>query len=189
MRKIDIGTVKRTLAGEKICGDDLAVIETEYRIIAALADGLGHGEKAAEASAAFCDFVKKNPSMSAIDIVVNSQKSLAGTRGAAAAVCVINPHSGSMQFCGVGNVELVCAGSSKIRPISTPGILGRNVRKTLQFDYSLSSGDVIAIFSDGISNRFSLETYAKLGAKEMAETILKNHGKTHDDASCIVIKF
>ena len=78
---------------------------------------------------------------------------------------------------------------NSIRPVCTPGIIGRPIRKVVEFSYELASGDLIAIYSDGISSRFDLKEYRTLPAQECADLILRNHGKYHDDATVLTIRY
>jgi len=76
-----------------------------------------------------------------------------------------------------------------VRPVSCAGVVGHNLRKVLPFCYRLCPGDVIVLLSDGVSCRFDLGDYVQLPAPSMAEAIVCDHGKEHDDASCMVVRF
>ncbi|MCP4675930.1 MAG: SpoIIE family protein phosphatase [Deltaproteobacteria bacterium] len=158
-------------------------------MVAALADGLGHGPMAEEASLAFCEYVKAHPTDDLEDIIRDAGTAIAKTRGVAAAVVRIDLEKQSISFAGIGNIELQSVSKQPIRPVCTPGIIGRPLRKVVQFDYELNLGDLLAMYSDGISSRFSLSEYRYNEVQAVADTILANHGKAHDDATCIVFRF
>jgi hypothetical protein len=43
--------------------------------------------------------------------------------------------------------------------------------------------------TDGISSRARLDAYRHLDAQNMADALLRDHAKDHDDASCVVIHY
>ena len=162
--------------------------ELSNHIIFAVADGLGHGVEAAEASRAFCDFISKSVDEDIPELFGRASKAISSTRGAAAAIVRIDRETGILSFVGIGNIELQALSRKPIRPVCTPGIVGRPLRTVKQYDYSISSGDVIVLYSDGISSRLTLSNYRNLTPQEMADAILKDHGKYHDDATVLVVK-
>ena len=54
----------------------------------------------------------------------------------------------------------------------------------------LASGDLLVMFTDGISSRFDLSKIeaASEGPQALADYLLSNHAKEHDDAGCVVIR-
>lgn len=184
---LEIGAVQRPIRNEKVCGDAFVVLRN-HEITIALADGLGHGPKAAEAAIAFCEYVEAHASRSLEEILIGATADLSDTRGAAAALVRIGSQHRELSFAGIGNIELQAVSKIPIRPACTPGIVGRPLRKVLKFDYELSPGDLLAIYSDGISSRFRLDSYRHLDAQGTAEAILADHGKQHDDATCVVVR-
>ena len=92
-----------------------------------------------------------------------------------------------MQHAGVGNVDLRALSATRIHPISYPGVVGGRFRRVMSTEFLLQEGDVITLFSDGISSRLDLQELPRRDAQVLAETILQRHGKDHDDASCAVV--
>jgi hypothetical protein len=113
---------------------------------------------------------------------------LAGTRGAVAALALVSFESNELSFSGIGNVEFQAVSREPIRPVSLPGIVGRRVRKTKRFDYAIHPGDFFVLHSDGISSRFDARLYRELAPQVAADRILQAHGKTTDDATCVVFR-
>lgn len=178
---------QRPARGEKICGDTYLVVRGPTTIVA-LADGLGHGPIAAEASVAFCDYVGREADRSAEQILRGATSAISKTRGAAAALLHIDEEAGRLVFAGVGNIELQAVSRVPIRPVCTPGIVGRPLRKVVAYRYDLSPGDLLALYSDGISSRLDLKEFQRLEPQQVADSILERHGKHHDDATIVVIK-
>jgi serine/threonine protein phosphatase PrpC len=186
---MQIDIAKRPMLGQNVSGDLVTVIRGSDRdVLVVVADGLGHGEKAQEAAEAFCAFAELNAGAPLEAIMRDGSRAISATRGAAAALIRIDRGGTRLTFCGVGNIELQATSAEAIRPVCMPGIVGRPLRKVLAFDYPLREGDLLVAHTDGISSRFRLEDYARLPTAEAAARILAEHGKGHDDATCVAIR-
>jgi serine/threonine protein phosphatase PrpC len=62
------------------------------------------------------------------------------------------------------------------------------MRKVLATSHKLHNGDLLVLFTDGISSRFVLEHFRALEAQPLADSLLAAHAKAHDDASCVVLR-
>jgi len=178
---------QRPCRGETICGDAFTEIR-EPGLLVALADGLGHGPLANEASEAFCAHVRRNTGQRLEQLMHGATRAIAGTRGAAAAVMRIDEDAGQLSFAGVGNVELQSVSQVPIRPVCTPGIVGRPLRKVVTYRYEIQPGDLLVMYSDGISSRFDLKKFKRFEPQEIVDQLLEEHGKHHDDATVLAVK-
>jgi hypothetical protein len=154
-----------------------------------VADGLGHGPGAAEAAQAFCQYVKRHAAVGLEEILRGAHDAMARTRGAAVMVLRVILDTGWLRVSGIGNIDLLALSQATIKPVCVPGILGRRLRKTRLFEYQLSRGDLIAVYSDGVSHRFDLARYQHLEVAEIATTIVEDYGKQQDDATCLVMRY
>jgi hypothetical protein len=184
---LTICAAQRPYAGETVCGDAYSVVDGERTLIA-LADGLGHGPAAAEAANAFCRFAAERPSTGLRALMTLASDEIAKTRGAAAALLRIDLPRGELEFAGVGNIEVRAVSREPIKPVSVAGIVGRRMRKVRVFGYPVHRGDLLIAFTDGISSRLSLTDYAELDEQSLADRVMADHGKLHDDATCVVIR-
>jgi len=117
-------------------------------------------------------------------------QTISHSRGTAIIIIRINTVSHEMTYIGVGNVEMQSISQGSIRPVNIPGIVGRRInRRVRTSSYKLNKGDILTIFTDGISSHFDLEEYSGLDAQTLAETILVKHSKDHDDATCVTIRY
>ena len=182
-----ICTAQRPYLGETVCGDAFTVVRNRKTLIA-LADGLGHGPAAAEAANDFCRLAEQEHERDLSELMHLATEELVKTRGAAAALIRIDLVERRVEFVGVGNIELQAVSKEPIKPISAAGIVGRRIRKIHAFSYPIHRGDLLATYTDGISSRFSLEDYSKLDEQQLADKLLSEHGKLHDDATCVVIR-
>jgi len=185
---IAVEIAQRAKLNENVCGDVAAVTRKPSGVLVAVADGLGHGEFAYEAARTFCDFARHHAEDPIESIMSEATRVMAKTRGAAAALININEDQKILEFVGIGNIELRGVSKEKIAPVSMPGIVGTALRRLRSFRYKLHGNDLFVIFSDGISSRFGLDDYRGLREKEIAERILRELGKPHDDATCVVIR-
>lgn len=183
---MEVGSFQIPARGEQLCGDALLVKEDPPALIA-LADGLGHGPHAHEASTTFCRYVGGHADCSIEEILVGASKALASTRGAAGALMRIDEASGLISFVGVGNIAVKVHGSRTIRPYSSPGLVGFRLRKPRVMEYPLKRGLLICIYTDGVLNGFQMADYAAMNPQKAAEAVVNEHHQDRDDASCIVI--
>lgn len=181
-----IGSCCRPKPGEYACGDAYVVVEGEAGTMLAVVDGLGHGPEAAKASAAACDFLRGREPIPALDRTLEEMgRAISHTRGAAVALLWLTP--GQLVYAGVGNVELTGRCRSPVRPLNSPGVVGQRVRRINVSSHSISPGDLLAVYTDGVSSRLELEAFDGLAPQVMAERVVEVHGKNHDDATCIII--
>jgi negative regulator of sigma-B (phosphoserine phosphatase) len=184
----DIEIAQRSLTGQPVCGDFALVINKDTGVLVAVADGLGHGMLAHQAAEAFCSYAKEHAREDIKDIIIGSGQVMAKTRGAAGLLMDLDTKDGLVTVAGIGNIELRARAKERVAPVNMPGILGRPLRKVKRFEYALNNNDLFVIFSDGISVRFDIDEYQNLPVREIAKNILNKHGKSHDDATCVVVR-
>lgn len=178
----------RPRQGERVSGDAFLILEGQSPLLV-VADGLGHGELAAEAALLMIEVARSAAdSDSPIDILQEGSRKLAGTRGAVALVARLDSDNARLTVAGVGNIEVKALSQHPIHPISSPGILGRRIRGIRQYEYTLCPGDLIVLLSDGVSRRMELAPFRALCVNELVEIALREHGQSHDDATCLAAR-
>lgn len=152
----DFHAVCTAMHGEAISGDCWSVSEDGRTFL--VADGLGHGIFAAEASKTAVSIFQKNQTSSPTVIMEKMHAGMRATRGAAAAVAQIHPESRTIEFAGVGNITsmLLNPGGTQ-NLVSHNGTLGHQTRRVQQFSYRYQPRDLLLMLSDG------LRTHSKLG--------------------------
>jgi serine phosphatase RsbU (regulator of sigma subunit) len=189
---LSTASVCRPATGEEACGDAFDIHHLEDGWLVLVADGLGHGPAAAEASQRAVAHTRKllatDPSAGLRQILESCHRALAGTRGAALALCRLLPGAGKLRFSGVGNVALSIHPERRGLGISMPGVVGYRMRKTQVFESALEPGDLVLLYSDGISSRFSLKSLAALPLNQLVERLEADHGKSHDDATVVAVR-
>jgi phosphoserine phosphatase RsbX len=192
MMKFSVSYEQRNCRNETVCGDAVAVETDESTGIThvAVIDGLGHGPAAHLAAEAFVSYFREKitPDLSLVDLLQGASSAIARTRGVAASVLRLDGTNREIQYAGVGNVEMTAVSVAPIRPISKAGIIGRRLGRLLHFDYPLHHGDLLTVFTDGISSRFNLEPLRDMDPQALCRQVLSEWGKAHDDATIVAIR-
>lgn len=185
-----LGAVQVPVRGETECGDNWGMRSEGGRTVLMLADGLGHGPGAAEASGEAVEVLKRSHQLAPVPLLEQVHHALRRTRGAAVAIASIDPEAGQVHFAGAGNVSaLVVTASTSQHMISHNGTAGQNVRKFQEFVYPWTSASSIVMHSDGIATSWRLEAYPGLLQHDpalIAATLLRDSSRGRDDA-CVLV--
>lgn len=174
----------RPKPGEQVNGDRVVVRTAEGITLMAVIDGLGHGPGAAEAANLAGDFLSAaRPTTGALALLEGLHRALTTSRGAVGAVCLFDGRS--VEYGGVGNVELRAHGLS-LAQWQVPGILGQRAPRVRSSRSALKPGDRLLLFSDGISERFSLTELRNLSLSAACDAILDRFARPIDDASVLL---
>jgi anti-sigma regulatory factor (Ser/Thr protein kinase) len=177
--------------GQETCGDGWAVARDEGRTLVLVADGLGHGPEAAEASASAKAVLRTQKGCSPAEIIERMHAALRGTRGAAAAVAEVS-RRGVVRFAGIGNVSgTIVTGATTRSLVSHHGTLGHDVRKVQEFEYPWAPGALLVLHSDGLRARWTLDAYPGLAARHpavVAAVLYRDFGRGSDDATVVVAR-
>jgi phosphoserine phosphatase RsbX len=185
---IELASAQRPAMGETVSGDAFVSVARAPMLYVGLADGLGHGPLAAEPALRFCRSLQESVPADPIELMRAATQSLKDTRGAVGAVLRIDRATRKLVFSGVGNIALRARSKEPIAPVCSPGILGRRTTRLSTYSYEVHVGDVIVVHTDGISARFDDKLLGVADTKRIAELLLSEHGKSHDDATCIVLR-
>lgn len=178
--------------GEDVCGDDWLVVERSGRLMLFVADGLGHGPAAASASRAGVAAARKHAAMKSHEIMEEVHAALRPTRGAAAAVALVQPEKGVCNYCGIGNISACIRNGGLNRSmVSHNGILGHQVRKIHDFQYPFPAGGLLIAHSDGIGTHWDLAGYPGLEMRHpalVAAALYRDHCRGRDDATVVAVR-
>lgn len=190
--EIDVGGLTRPIEGETVCGDVIGARETHGYHLLMLADGLGHGPLAADASVEAMSVFHESATLDPAAMLQAMHERLRATRGAAVAVAVIDPGFRQLTFAGIGNVSaFVHDGERRHAALSQPGIVGHNAQPAQPVDLALNPDAVVVMHSDGLRDRWSLRDLPGLdrrSATVIAATLLREVGNRPDDASILVVR-
>jgi hypothetical protein len=180
------------MPGEIVCGDSWSVV-ADGSITLLVADGLGHGQDAAEAAVEAVRLFHRFGGHQVPTLLDYIHGGLRSTRGAAVSIARFDPKSRKVAFAGVGNVggALAAVGGDLRRMVSMPGTAGHNARKIQAFDYPFERG-LIVLTSDGISTGWTLGNYPNIQTVHptlIAAILYRDFGRRRDDATVLVEKW
>jgi Stage II sporulation protein E (SpoIIE). len=157
-----------------------------------VADGLGHGEGAADASIRAIRAFKESNHLEPAEILRAMHDALRATRGAAIAVTRLHLDRGVAEFVGIGNISgAIVDGTSNRKMVSLAGIVGHEMRKVLPFTYPWTASSLLVMHSDGLSANWGLSSYPGLeqhDAAVVAAVLFRDHCRRTDDATVVVVK-
>lgn len=182
----------RPCVGEWVSGDAAFVRECDGFVFAAIVDVLGHGAEAHELARSIEAELPRRADRDVVAVLEALHESLAGSRGAAVGACAIEPASGQLAYAGIGNTVLRRFGLRETRLVSRDGVLGQTRRSPRREDLALQPGDLVLLYTDGVSDRFGQHDYPGLihhDVSTVARTVVERFGKSHDDAACIAIRY
>ena len=186
------GTVCLPAPRESACGDAWATRHQPGRSMFIVADGLGHGVGAAEASneaiRIFDEHFKESPHQ----ILSRTHDALKKTRGAAVSICEIDTVAGIARYAGVGNIQAAIIADSRSRSmVSHNGTLGHNAVRFQEFVYPWPEKALLVMYSDGISSHWDLGRYPGLQFKHpqlIAGVIYRDAKRVRDDSTVLVAR-
>jgi len=164
----------------------------EQGLFVAIVDVLGHGPEAHELTHVIDAFLDRHATADVSSLMARLHQRLKGTRGAAAGLCAINSADGSIDYVGIGNTSIRRFGAAETRLVSYDGVLGQNMRTPLLQSLKLDSGDLLVLYTDGVSDRFTESEYPGIlhhAPKDVVRVILDRFGKDYDDSACIAVRY
>jgi serine phosphatase RsbU (regulator of sigma subunit) len=182
----------RPCPGEHLSGDAVVIRPLEQGLFVAIVDVLGHGPEAHELTHVIDAYLARYGSADVSGLMARLHQHLIGTRGAAVGLCAIDAAAGRIDYAGIGNTVMRRFGKVESRLVSQDGVLGQNMRTPLAQSLQLDPGDLIVLYTDGVSDRFTSNDYPGVlrhAPKEVASNIVQRFGKDHDDAACVAVRY
>ncbi len=188
---LGLGALSVPITGETECGDGWAAWSAGALTSVFVCDGLGHGSGAAQAARAALETFRVNAERPAQQVIEAVHGALRPTRGAAVALAELDTRSGSMQYCGLGNIGAVIVGHDgrEQHLISLSGIAGHVMRRLHVQSYPWLPGSTLVMHSDGLGTKWTFGRYPGLLARRpdvIAGVLLRDHARPNDDATVVV---
>jgi anti-sigma regulatory factor (Ser/Thr protein kinase) len=184
----DMSVICVALDGETLSGDSWAVSDDGLMFL--VADGLGHGMFAADATRVAVEVFRKSQTLAPSAILEKMHAVMRSTRGAAAAIARVDPIRQRIYFSGIGNISCALINEGRSQSlVSHNGTLGHQMRRVQQFEYAYTPGDLLIMQSDGLS------THSKKGLPSslllqppmvIAPLIFAEQVRGRDDATLLV---
>ena len=186
------GGVSIAKTGQNVCGDAWSVSNTGNVRTLLVADGLGHGSEAAEASVEAIRLFHRYNGHSVSNVIDYIHSGLRSTRGAAVSIARFDPATKTITFSGIGNVAGMLASNGETkRMVSMAGTAGYTARKIQSFDYPFERG-LLILYSDGLASSWSIDRYhnlASLHPSLIAGILYRDFNRHRDDATVLVARW
>ena len=187
-----IGAIALCAPGETACGDAWSAFQSDGQAAIMVADGLGHGPHAAEASQAATAVFSTDPLASPSQIIGRAHLGLKATRGAAVALARIDLEQESILFSGAGNVTgRIISGVEDRTLVSQNGTVGLQIRTLQNVRHAWNAHALLVMHSDGIAARWSLKDAPELLQHHpvvVAGWLMRDHGRGRDDATVVAVR-
>jgi anti-sigma regulatory factor (Ser/Thr protein kinase) len=191
--RFDIGAVHVSKTGEEVCGDDWSWRQRDGRLALIVADGLGHGLQAHDASAAATRLFAAEHELSPGRVIGDVHAALRPTRGAAVAMLAVDVDRRTGAFAGLGNITgmVLLPGGGRHNLVSHNGTAGHSAARIQEFNYPVPPQAIIVVFSDGLSTRWDLSPYPGLTQRSpslMAGVLYRDFSRRRDDVTVVVAR-
>jgi anti-sigma regulatory factor (Ser/Thr protein kinase) len=191
----EIAIMGKPYPGEIISGDDGAFFQSEDSFFVAVADGLGHGPEAREASNQAMETWSRERVRDLEYIALALNQELAPTRGCAMSFARLDKRAGVIECVSLGDVH---AHLYSLRDAhfftSTPLIVGAGQlpKQRIRIERTqVQPGSVLIIFTDGLKSKTSLNgqlDVLRQPAIAIAQHLLENDSRPDDDALVLVAR-
>ena len=186
------GVVSVPYPGESVCGDSWCVERDRNHIQVTVADGLGHGPLAEQASVRALAVAQEHAFVSPDQIINLMHPALRDTRGVAVSIALCHQSDNSLHYSGVGNIAgSIWDARSSHRLATMNGTAGLVIPRVQLFTYDWEDGGLLVMHSDGISAKWSLDRYPGLQSADpalVAGVLFRDHRRMHDDATVVALR-
>ena len=189
------GSAGRSILLGTPSGDCWRIAERPGTLAVLVADGLGHGIGAAEASSQVAAVFDREPFTPGVRLLEKAHAESRGSRGAAVAIAHIDAAAGEITYTGIGNISghlvAIHGEPSSQGLVSHNGIVGVNQNKPVQFNYSCPPQALLIMHSDGLRSRWSLSGYPGLMVRHptvIAAVLYRDFSRGRDDVAVVVVR-
>jgi anti-sigma regulatory factor (Ser/Thr protein kinase) len=190
----EVAILGRALEHESVSGDDACFVRRGDEVVLALADGLGHGPLAREASSRAMAVVEQRPGLSPERVLEECEESLSGTRGAVMVAARWEGRSRRLEQAAIGDVTLQAVWPRESRHFNRRrGIVGLKQahRSVVGESAVLGPGAMVLAYSDGLKSGIDLSGSLELLREHplvVAEHLLTHYARPTDDALVLVLR-
>lgn len=173
--------------GERQCGDQFVACERRGGFLAAVIDGLGHGERAAAAALRAKSCIEEADTDDLVALVRACHERLKGTRGAVMTLALVG--ADAVRWLSVGNVEGALHGIGRKRDtvVQRSGVVGERLPTLLASQTTVVQGDLLLLASDGVLLPAGGPPYVG-SVQAIADGLLAAHRRKNDDALVLVAR-
>lgn len=191
-RRLRVGAFGQSFPGEPCSGDDAAFVRANDTLLVGVADGLGHGEPARQASVRAARVLAGDGDRAPERVLAECDRQLVRTRGAVMAAARLDA-AGQVSVAGVGNVGAHVYGPGRSwRFGGSSYVLGSpgGARRVAIESQSLLAREVLVLFTDGIRSRLDLTGQLNLLREHpvvIAQRVVERFARDDDDVLVMVV--
>jgi hypothetical protein len=192
---VEWGVAAQAFEGCAESGDHYLVEPFPNGVLIAVADGLGHGPKAATAGKAAIAALKGHAHQPVVQQFQHCHEKLRRTRGVVMSAASFDGLEETMTWLGVGNVKGVLlrangkARSTRERLLPRGGVVGYQMPSLRPSSVPIAPGDTLIFATDGLRSIFTEDLNCGDPPQQMANHILAQHGRGTDDAMVLVARY
>jgi anti-sigma regulatory factor (Ser/Thr protein kinase) len=190
--EIEIGAVTVARPGQKECGDGWLAVGPPNRPRILVVDGLGHGEKAAEAKQAALDTFRTIAHLPPETIIKQLNEALRRTRGAVLALVEIDLTHSELKYTSIGNIAGRLLSPERDHGlIAFGGIVGSQIPRIQLMSHAWSSQRLLIMHTDGLKTQWDISDYAGLVSHHptlVAAVLYRDFSRRTDDIAVVVAR-
>jgi len=189
------GVASRALPGQVVCGDRHLIKPITDGVLAAVVDGLGHGEEATTAAKTAIAILERHAEEPLAALVKRCHEALTQTRGVVMTVATLRSLENTLAWLGVGNVEAIRVradrqlGAPSDRVLLRSGVVGYQIPELRASTLPLATDDLLIFGTDGLDPGFAEGLVPSDSPQQLADRILERRFKGHDDALVLVVRY
>lgn len=190
--KLEIGSYQLPCFGHSVSGDVVYHFETEHYASFGVFDVTGHGAEAAVVARLIKDWLPHLDTQRPDRLLKQVHDKLRGQGSAVGTAISIERDNARMLLSGVGNCDFWRYSNGRVKVYhAKSGLLGEVFPTPFIHEEDITPGDVIVVASDGLRSPAEQATslYAYLSPEELAVRLIREFGRQHDDASCVVVRY
>jgi len=181
----------RACRGEHYSGDLAYVHDHDAGVFLAIVDAAGHGRSAHCVATEIEKILRSEDTNDLAALIQSMHQQLMGGPGAVVIAGFLDTENMDFTFVHIGDVHGKIFGPRHRTLVGQAGMLGHAIRTPNIQRESLFAADTLVLCTDGISERYDLaevQGHRRMSTDVLARQIVKQFGKDHDDATCIVVK-
>lgn len=190
--QFDLGAATRPHPNMTVNGDAYVIKRWEDNALAAVIDGLGHGQFAHLASQKACQYIESHYYLPLEELFRGVERSCRATRGVVMAIAKFDWIQKRLTYASIGNIEAKIFGSNNyMNFIIRRGILGARAVRPHVTEHVWETHYIMVLYSDGIKSHWSWDDfseYMKEPATSLAQRLLRSLARDNDDATVVVVK-
>jgi anti-sigma regulatory factor (Ser/Thr protein kinase) len=190
--RFSYGAMSVPAIGETRCGDDWALVQRDGLASVLVVDGLGHGPEAETAAQACLAAFAEAPFEAPSDTLARAHAGMRATRGAAAAITLLDADARGVTFCGAGNIAArMTSGIGDRSFLCQHGTLGLQLTPLQDVSVEWPDHALLVMHSDGLTGRWDLRKTPGLlqcDPAVIAAWLIRDHIGGRDDATVVVVR-